>query len=101
MTIVHKTRGDMSFVTFLLIQLVISRKMVKSTKNTICDISAQNLRRYEFCNIFSHTVVKMRRTVKSAKNTICDTCTQNSRRYEFCEIFAHTVLISRKTVKSA
>ena len=42
MTIVHKTCGDMSFVTFLLIQLVISRKMVKSAKNTICDISAQN-----------------------------------------------------------
>ena len=43
MTIVHKIRGDMSFVTFLLIQLVISRKMVKSAKNTICDVSAQNL----------------------------------------------------------
>ena len=42
MTTVHKTRGDMSFVTFLLIQLVISRKTVKSAKNTICDISAQN-----------------------------------------------------------
>ena len=68
---------------------------------TVHRISAQNLRRYEFCNNFSHTVVIRRRIVKSVKNTICDTCTQNSQRYEFCDIFAHTVLISRKTVKSA
>ena len=64
-------------------------------------ISAQKLRRYEFCDIFAHTVVIRRKTVKSAKNTICDTCRQNSRRYELCDIFVHTVVISRKMVKSA
>ena len=54
--------------------------------NTICDTCAQNSRRYEFCDIFLHTVVIRSKTVKSAKNTICDTCAQNSWRYEFCDI---------------
>ena len=60
-TLVHKTRGDMSFVTFSLIQLVISRKMGKSHKNTICDTCAQNSWRYEFSDIFAHTVVISRK----------------------------------------
>ena len=67
----------MNFLTFLLKQLI-SRKTVKSAKNTICDISAQNLRRYEFCDIFAHTVVIKRKTVKSGKNTIFETCAENS-----------------------
>ena len=62
--------------------------MVKSAKNTICDTWAQNSRRYQFCDIFTHTVAIRRKTVKSANNTICDTCAQNSRRDEFCAIFA-------------
>ena len=62
---------------------------------------AQNPRRYEFSDIFAHTIVINRKTVNSAKNTFCDTCAQNSWRYEFCDIFTHTVVISRKTVKSA
>ena len=60
------------------------------------DTFAQNSRRYEFCDIFAHTVVKNRKTVKSAKNTISNTCAQNSRRYEFCDTFAHTVVITVK-----
>ena len=55
--------------------------------NTTCDTWAQNSRRYQFCDIFTHTVAIRRKTVKSAKNTICDTA-QNSRRDEFCDIFA-------------
>ena len=91
MILVHRTRGDMSFVTFC----------TKSAKNTICETFAQNSWRYESCDNFAHTVVISRKTVKSARNTICDTCAQNSRRYEFCDFFAHTVVISGKTVKSA
>ena len=63
--------------------------MVKSAKNTICDICAKISRRYVFFDIFVHTVVISRKTVKSAKNTFCDTCAQNSWRYEFCDIFTH------------
>ena len=48
--------------------------MVKSAKNTIFDTYAQNSRRYEFCDIFAHTVLISRKTVKSAKNMIYDTC---------------------------
>ena len=53
MILVHRTRGDMSFVTFLLIQFAIRRKTVKSAKNLICDTCAQNSRRDEFCDIFA------------------------------------------------
>ena len=35
----------------------VSAKTVKSAKNTICDTFAQNSWRYEFSDIFSHTVV--------------------------------------------
>ena len=62
---------------------------------------AKNLGKYEFCDIFLHTVVISSKTVKKAKNTICNTCTQNSRSNEFCDIFLHTVVLSSKTVKSA
>ena len=88
MILLHRTRADMSFLTFFLHTLVKSNKTVKSAKNTICDTCAQNSRRYEFCDIFVHTVVLSRKTVKSAKNTFCDICAQNSLRYEFCDIFA-------------
>ena len=82
--LVHRIRADMSFVTFLLIPynkpqkrsnqlktrfvtlvhrirnfahtVVLGRKTVKSSSNTICDTCAQNSRRYEFCDIFAHTV---------------------------------------------
>ena len=63
--VVHKTRGDMSFFKFFVHTIVISRKTVKSAKNTICDICAHNSWRYEFCDIFSHTVVFSHKTVKS------------------------------------
>ena len=67
----------MSFFYVSANTVVISRKTVKSAKNTICDISAQISRRYEFCDIFAHTFVISRKTVKSAKNTTCDTwCTE-------------------------
>ena len=36
-TLVHKTRGDISFVKFFVHTVVISCKTVKSAKNTICD----------------------------------------------------------------
>ena len=72
--LVHRTRGSMSFFDIFAQTFVISRKTVKSAKNTICDISAQKSRRYEFCDIFAHTLVISRNTIKSAKNTICDTC---------------------------
>ena len=81
MTLVHRSRGDMSFFDIFDQRVLLSGKTVKSANNTICDISAQNLRRYEFCNIFSHTLVIKPKTVKSAKNTICDTSAKNSRRY--------------------
>ena len=74
---------------------------MKSPKNTICDTCDKNSQRFEFCDIFAHTVVLSCKIVKSAKNTIYDTCAQNSRRYEFSDIFAFTVLISRKTVKNS
>ena len=61
-----------------------SRKTVKSAKNTIFDTCAKNSWRYESYDIFAHTVVLVGKTVKSAKNTICVTCAQNSRRDEFC-----------------
>ena len=47
----------MSFVNFFSHTVVIIRKTVKSAKNTICDTCAQNSRRYEFSDIFAHTVV--------------------------------------------
>ena len=37
---------------------------------------AQNSWRYEFSDIFAHTVVISRKTVKSGKNTFCDICAQ-------------------------
>ena len=80
MTLVHKTPEVMSFVDIFAQTVVISRRAVKSAKNTICDTCAQNSRRYEFCDIFAHTVVISRKTVKSAKITICDISEQNSRR---------------------
>ena len=61
---VHRARGDMSFVTFFFNAFVISRKTVKSTRNTICDTCSQNSRKYEFCDIFPYIVVKSPRTVK-------------------------------------
>ena len=85
----------MSFLTFLVIY-IISRKTVKSAKNTIFDICVQISKKYESCDIFANTVVKYCKKVKSSKKTICDTCAQNSWRYEFCDTFAHTVVISRK-----
>ena len=44
--------------------VVISRKTVKSGKNTFCDICAQNSRRYEFCDLFTHTVRISRKMVR-------------------------------------
>ena len=61
----------------------ISCKTIKTAKNTLSDICAQNSRRNEFCDFLAHTVVLSHKTVKSAKNTICDICDENSRRYEF------------------
>ena len=57
MTLVHKTRGDMSFVIFFGLTVVIIRKTVKSTRNTTCNICAHNSWSYEICDIFAHTVV--------------------------------------------
>ena len=57
--------------------VVLSRKTVKSAKNTIFDTCAQNSNRDEFCDIFLHTVVIRSKTVNSAKNTIWETCAQN------------------------
>ena len=74
---------------------------MKSAKNTFCDTCEQNSWRYEFCDIFDHTVVISIEKFKSAKNTFCDNFAHNSRRYEFCDIFVHTVVINRKTVKSS
>ena len=62
--LVHRARGDMSFVTFFFNTVVKSRKTVKSTRNTICDTCSQNSRRYEFCDIFPFIVVKSSRMVK-------------------------------------
>ena len=62
--LVHRARGDMSFVTFFFNTVVKSRKTVKSTRNTICDTCSQNSRRYEFCDIFPFIVVKSCRMVK-------------------------------------
>ena len=62
--LVHRARGDMSFVTFLFNTVVKGRKTVKSTRNTICDTCSQNSRRYQFCDIFPYIVVKSPRTVK-------------------------------------
>ena len=81
MTLVYRTCGDMSFVTFFAHTVVIRRKTVKSAKNTIFDTCAQKSRRYEFCDIFAHKFVRNRTTVKSARKTVCDTCAQNSPRY--------------------
>ena len=70
----------MSFDIFFYHTVVISRKTLKSAKNTICDTCEKISRRYEFCDMFANIVEISRRTVKWAKNTICDTCAQNSRR---------------------
>ena len=43
MTLVHKTREDMSFVKFFVHTVIISRKTVKSANNTICDTCASEL----------------------------------------------------------
>ena len=50
--------------------------MVKSAKNTICEICAHNSLSYEIFDIFAHTVVFSRKTVNSGKDAICDTCAQ-------------------------
>ena len=50
--------------------------MVKSAKNTICEICAHNSLSYEIFDIFAHTVVLSRKTVNSGKDAICDTCAQ-------------------------
>ena len=97
--LVHRARGDTSFVTFFFNTVVKGRKTVKSTKNTICDTCTQNSQRYQFCYNFAHIVEVRRKTVKSAKNTICDTCSQNSLRYEFCDIFLYIVVKILRTVK--
>ena len=47
----------MSFLNIFAYTVVISRETVKSPKNTIFDTCAQNSWRYEFSNIFAHTVV--------------------------------------------
>ena len=73
MILVHRTRGDM-FCDILAYTVVVSRKTVKSTRNTIFDTCAQNSRRFEFCDIFDDTVLVSDKTVKSATNTIFDTC---------------------------
>ena len=101
LTLVHKTRGDIEFSDIFAHTVVISRKTVKSGKNTFCDNCAQNSRRYEFCDLFTHTVRISRKMVRSHRNSICDTCVQISRSYEFFDIFAYIVVISSKTVKSA
>ena len=54
--------------------VVINRETVKSAKNTISNFSAQNSRRYEFCDSFAHSIVISFKTVKSAKNTSFDSC---------------------------
>ena len=79
----------------------VSVKRSKSGKNTFCDICAQNSRRYEFCDLLTHTVRISRKMVRSHWNSICDTCVQISRSFEFFDNFAYIVVISRKTVKSA
>ena len=70
MILVHRIGKDFSFVTFLSHTVVISRKTVKSAKNTICDTCSQNSRRYEFFEIFAPKTVISRRTLKEAMNTI-------------------------------
>ena len=66
--------------------VVISRKTVKSTRNTNSDACTQNSPGLEFCDIFAQTVVISCKTVKSAKSTFCDTCAQNWQRFQFCDI---------------
>ena len=46
----------MSFLDIFAYTVVISRETVKSPKNTIFDTCAQNSGRYEFCDLFTHTV---------------------------------------------
>ena len=58
-------------------------------------------KKYEFCDIFAHTVRISSKMVRSHWNSICDTCVQISRSFEFFDNFAYIVVISRKTVKSA
>ena len=94
--LVHQNSRRYEFFDVSANNVIISRKTVKSSKNTICDLSAQISRRDEFCNIFSHTLVIRPKTAKSAKNTICDTCAKNSQRYESYDNFAHTVVITVK-----
>ena len=91
MLLVYRSRGVEFFDIFAYI-VVISRKTVKSAKNTIFDGDLTVSRLI--------TTVSAK-TVKSAKNTICDTCAQNSWRYEFCENFTLTVEISCKTIKKS
>ena len=96
LTLVHKTRGDMSFLDLFAYTVVISRETVKSPKNTIFDFCAQISKKYEFCDISANTVVKRCKKVKSSKKTIWDTSAQKSWSFVFCYIFAHTVLVGRK-----
>ena len=52
-TFLHKTRGDMSFVKFFTHTVEISCKTIKTVKNTLSDICAQNSRRDEFCDFLA------------------------------------------------
>ena len=65
MILVHRTRGDMSFVIFAH-TVVINRKTVNSARNSIFDTCAQNSRRFEFCDISDDTFLISDKTVKSA-----------------------------------
>ena len=56
--------GDMSIVKFFAHTVIISRKTVKSAKNTICDTCALNFRRYEIFEVLAHTVLLSRKMVK-------------------------------------
>ena len=61
MILVYRSRGVMSFFDIFAYIVVISSKTVKSAKNTIFDFCAQKSRKYEFCDIFVHTVVISRK----------------------------------------
>ena len=99
--LLHWAHGDIRFLKFFSHAVLISRKTVKWTKNTICDTCAVNLRRYKIFEFLLHTVIISGKTVKWAKNTICDTCALISRRYEIFEVLALTVVRSRKSAMGA
>ena len=101
MIVVHRTRGDMSFFKVFAHTVVISRKTVKSGKNTICDICAHNSWRYEICNIFSHTVVLAIKRSNQVRMRFVTLVHKTRGDMSFVKFFVHTVVISCKTVKSA